>query len=369
MSRRKIIFILGITSIVYYGIIITVFYDHNRWAREFSYIQKMMEQGQFVFSMERPSFWKKTLDFFFNDYRYRPRYQQKNRGGTPWWKPNFTTEQKKKIAKFLNKFGGFSPWDKNLDIKHLSDSINSFYAKIRERENEEFSKWLKATAGQSGKLTAEKSIFFLIAGIEAMRYKEYKRAKEILLKGIEICNDRELLANFYQNLGLIAHEQNNLDEAEFYFKKSLRLQPKNQGFNINLGWNYFLKRDFKKSLKYNKIAYEIDTTYWIPRYNIAISYLALKEYNKAFEYYKGLSEDKLEENAFFYILEDLFTLKHFEPDNMNIDFYIGYIYLNKKMFSQARVYFERFLNASSNAPKQLREIATYYLNKIKENNK
>jgi len=364
MKKIKLLLVIFIFVIVYYAIIIWQFYDYNRWAREYLYHQKLRQSGKISFDQKTPSFLEKAFSSFFNDFRNSPEKNKGNKNRRNWWEPNYSRKQKEKVARFLNKYSGKASWLKKIDLKNIQDSLMSFHSKRQQQKEKEFNRWLEQQGGGIGEISDEKALYYLISGERAFRYYEFDLAKKTLKQGLKICEDPSLKARFYQNLGFIEHENLNFEQAEEYFKKALEQDANYYGYYINIGWNYFLKQNFQKCLEYNLKAQELNQSSWIPHFNIAISYLAMKKYKQAFEYYQLLSQKQFQENTFFYVLEDLFILKKMNGVTSEIDFFIGYAFVNYKMFSRSREHFNQFLENTDNGPKFMVKEAEKYLNPL-----
>lgn len=366
MNKAKLLVIILFFSIVYYGLVGWVFYDHNRWAREFDFFQNLLDGNEMMFSQDQPPFWKRGLDFFMNDYRRHPRSGSRTSGDTrSWWQPNYSQDLKQRVGQYLRKFGGKLPLNPNLNLGSIQDSVMAMMEKMQQQDKKEFSQWLDAYHPAQDDIDDSQTLLFLMAGVSAYRNYDYVLAREILNKGLNSTNVPTLKAKFYQNLGFIEHELLNLNQAEKYFIQCLKLDPENASYLINIGWNCFLKKEFVRCMDYNTKAEAIDSSNWVPHFNIAISHLAMGEYMPAYQSYKRLTAGDLGENAFFYILEDLFTLQKMESQHAIINYFIGYTYLNKKMFTKAAEYFEIYLRNSGAYPKSITSEAEYYLTHIR----
>ncbi len=329
-----------------------------------------MGDGKFMQEPTQIPFWKKALGYFTNDYRKRPELKGEKSGKRYWWQPNYSEDQQKQIGRFLRKIGGKLPWNPNVNLENFQDSLENIMKNAKQKNQRQFDDWLNQYQSSSEfNRSEDDAVYFLLVGISAYRYKDYKTSIQVLNQGLELARDTQLKALFYQNLGYVEHEQLRLDQAEFYFTQSMKLIPDNSGFYINLGWNHFLKQEFEKCLEYNKKARELDTTNWVPHFNIAISYLAMENYWDAYESYQRLNRDQLGENTYYYILEDLFTLKKMQSSNHAINFFIGYTYLNRKMFSRAGEYFQLYLDdPQPAAPQEFLNDARQYLSHIQSKN-
>ncbi|MBP7462371.1 MAG: hypothetical protein KBA26_13885 [Candidatus Delongbacteria bacterium] len=366
MNKARLLLIILLSSILWYGLVALIFYDHNRWAREFDFFQGMLEGRDIFNDQRRPSFWKRGLDFFMNDYRRRPQPRPSSGRNRPWWQPEYPRELKQRVAHYLHRFGGKLPFNPDLNLSSIQDSLVAMIEKLDRREKAEFRQWLQDYQADPAGIDDRHSLLFLMAGVSAYRNYDYPLARQILNQGLQSTSQPEIKAKFYQNLGFIEHELLNLNQAEQYFTQCLQTDPDNVSYLINIGWNCFLKKEFARCLDYNSRAKAIDSSNWVPHFNIAISHLAMGQYLQAYQNYKRLTEGDLGENAFFYILEDLFTLQKMEPHLAIIDFFIGYTYLNRQMFNQAAGYFETFLSRSAPYPVPITREAQSYLNQIRK---
>jgi len=365
MKKTIIIFIILIVTCIYYFFIFTLFYDNERWAREFMYMRDMMEKasGGIRFDKEE-SIWEKYTRELLTDFRNKPKNEH-GQNNQPWWKPVFSEREKMKAARFIDRFKGKGLWRKELSKQELADSISSFFNQMKKQEQKNFEKWLESSNGE-GQISEDEALFYLITATEARRYHDFQLARKLLSRALEINKDEDLKAQILQELGYVEHETGNWKEAEKYFQDALKLKPEQSGFYVNLGWNYFLQRNFQESLKLNKIALDLDQEKWIPLYNVAISYLAMGEYLKAYEYYRNLSNMDLGENSYYYILEDLFILNKMDSRNKAIPFFIGYTYLCKKRFQKADEFFQKFLENNSGIPNKIVEEAKRYHKNINQ---
>jgi len=183
--------------------------------------------------------------------------------------------------------------------------------------------------------------------------KDFNLAKEYMEKILNIykkrqkSRSRELkIAYVYGNLGVIAQDAKDYDNAKIYYKKAIDI------------YNRFNSKDLNNTINYN---------------NLALISLESGEYNKSIEYFKKslsikeeiLGEDSIETleqysimalvykdlkeygKAIFYLEKILNTnKKRFGEDSLNsiYDYYnIGLVYADMKKFDMAKEYLQKSL--------------------------
>ena len=85
---------------------------------------------------------------------------------------------------------------------------------------------------------------------------------------------------------MLADEGRNLDEAEDLIRRALKLQPENGGYMDSLGWVYYKKKLYKKSLEILEKAVLLDKEEGVIWEHIGDSHVALGDKKKALENYK-----------------------------------------------------------------------------------
>ncbi len=155
------------------------------------------------------------------------------------------------------------------------------------------------------------------SAIAYLGIKNYELAKINFLKAIQYHYN---LVGSYYYLGLIEYSQNNLELAEKYLLKCLKLNDKITDAHNTLGAIYAKKKQYRKAIEEFKKVLK-DTSYLFPEnalYNLALLHYNLKEYDESIKYCKKC----------------LFIV----PKSPAVYYLMGLDYYNKKNIQQARYY-------------------------------
>lgn len=243
---------------------------------------------------------------------------------------------------------------------------------------------------------------YTLLGNIASNKKDYPKALKNLLKLVELNQGLDEIA--YQNLGVIYHEQNNIIEAEKWFKRTLQSNSKNKIANSklasiysdirpeesityynkslelsennleksdiynSLGWVYNKLNKIDFSLENYKKAIETDENNKIRYFNLATIYYNQGNYEEAEKHYlKSLEKD----SNFFksnLALGDLYASKEqkdkaefyyqkaisIEPNNYEVYNQIGLLYLKNKIYDKAEINLKKSMELNNKYE------ATYY---------
>ncbi len=159
-----------------------------------------------------------------------------------------------------------------------------------------------ATVEQTKKKTASNNgANFYSSAVAYLGVKNYELAKANFLKAI---NAHYNLVGAYYYLGIIEYAQNNLNLAEKYLLKCIKLDDKITDAHNTLGAIYAQKKEYKKAIEEFKKVLN-DTTYLYPEnalYNLALLHYNLKQYKKSIEYCKRCLYIVPKSPAVYYLL-------------------------------------------------------------------
>jgi tetratricopeptide (TPR) repeat protein len=120
-----------------------------------------------------------------------------------------------------------------------------------------------------------------------------RKGAELIMRQIIESNPKDASAlNF---LGyMLAEDGRDLDEAESYVHRALKLEPKNGGFIDSLGWIYFQKKMFQRALQTLEKAIELEPDEGVIWEHVGDVLSAQGEKNKALDRYKEALKRKNE---------------------------------------------------------------------------
>jgi tetratricopeptide (TPR) repeat protein len=143
-------------------------------------------------------------------------------------------------------------------------------------------------------LTGGEPILFGLRGKAYMVAKDYKSA----IKDFELINSIRETPMITYDLGSCYYRLDNYNEkALTYLKRAIVLAPDKASYYVTLGWAYYLRNEFKNSIKYSELALEIDAKNSIAGYNLALVYLRLKKFSLARTLYKDFAEINFKEKG------------------------------------------------------------------------
>ena len=101
-------------------------------------------------------------------------------------------------------------------------------------------------------------------------------------------NDRDHSPEYYFNLGNSYKKKGMLDQAVFFYKKSLLLNPESCEALNNLGNALREQGQFDDALQIYEMALKVSPGYINAQHNIGFTYLEMAEFDKAVEYFTNI---------------------------------------------------------------------------------
>ncbi len=105
--------------------------------------------------------------------------------------------------------------------------------------------------------------------------------------------NREMEASVLNNIAMVFHDKGDLDKALEYYEESLRLETNEKDkaptYN-NIAFIYIDKGDYKRAIEYFKKSLEIDERYGdyhgsgIDMLNLGVTYIKIKDFKNAYDY-------------------------------------------------------------------------------------
>ncbi|MBS3819836.1 tetratricopeptide repeat protein [bacterium] len=102
--------------------------------------------------------------------------------------------------------------------------------------------------------------------------------------------EKEVKAKAIAGIGEVHLMQDDLDQAQQYFEKSLELNPKDSILAYNVGEIYFSHQKMDQAIKYYEMAAQINPDWSDPYLRMGYTYLNKKEYEKAEEKFNKFLE-------------------------------------------------------------------------------
>lgn len=127
-------------------------------------------------------------------------------------------------------------------------------------------------------------------GMDYYDKNDYKNAEIYYRKAIAT---DPLIANSYNNLGIVLELTNRPDEALVNFKKAIEIDPKYANAYNNLGTHYENVKDYKKAIEYFKKAIQVDGNVYKPYVHLGDIYMTLGDNASAKVYYQKSLESTM----------------------------------------------------------------------------
>ena len=180
------------------------------------------------------------------------------------------------------------------------------------------------------------------------RLSRRKEAIKSFEKAAEIKEQGEI----YYNIGVCYYEENNLDSAIKYYKKSIELLPDFVSSYINLAVCYGRKFRVEEAMKYAKKAIEINPHIYQPYATLGSCYKELGQYENAVGNYKKCLEiDEKNYEALYGIFMSFALLSNKENSDKVDEYKKEAEFYSKKFF---RIHGDKLL-----ATKKVKEDRTY----------
>jgi len=103
-------------------------------------------------------------------------------------------------------------------------------------------------------------------------------------------NEKDLTIKEAFDLGIKNHQKNNIQDAQNYYQKVLKIDPNHLGTNYNLGAIFNSLGENQKAKEYYKKAIEIDPNYTDAHNNLGTVFKELGEYQKAKDFFEKAIE-------------------------------------------------------------------------------
>ena len=150
---------------------------------------------------------------------------------------------------------------------------------------------LSESEGQSQKIIKKGVLIFLILlfslySLRAITYSRIWKDKASFWRYVVLDNPPPHRARSYSCLGLVYFNEDNYDQAEAYFKKSLRQGPYYPKAHSNLGLLYCKKGDWDKGIEHFKKALSLDPSLIKVHSNLGLAYLEAGRTDEAINYYQ-----------------------------------------------------------------------------------
>jgi tetratricopeptide (TPR) repeat protein len=101
------------------------------------------------------------------------------------------------------------------------------------------------------KFSTEQAFNFLYEGVREQRNGEIDRAKSLYQKALVLNPDNQVLLKYVlNNMGSVSLKSGNMQEAEEFFLKALKIDPQYLPAKINMGFVYDTTRDELTAIKY-----------------------------------------------------------------------------------------------------------------------
>jgi WD40 repeat protein/Tfp pilus assembly protein PilF len=114
---------------------------------------------------------------------------------------------------------------------------------------------------------------------------EFKGEEEWKNAARELLSERNNDPRVWYYMGDEYWGKGEYDKANDAYNRVLNLEPKEDMSLNNFGWNLYLKENYEVALAYFFKAIENDSGDFYAQFNIALTYMALKDFEKSYNYY------------------------------------------------------------------------------------
>ena len=123
---------------------------------------------------------------------------------------------------------------------------------------------------------------------KALGYMEAKSYDQAVIIFNQLLTTYPKLAGAYVNLALISQNNSDDEQAQFYYKKALEINPNNVEALIQFAVHSQKSGEFKESERYLLTAEALDKSNETVQYNLAVLYeLYLQDFDEAIDHYKN----------------------------------------------------------------------------------
>lgn len=190
----------------------------------------------------------------------------------------------------------------------------------------------------------ENALLIYLFGTNRLALNDLNLAETYLLKSIKI-NDK--LGEAYSNLGILYEKQKKFDSALKFLKKSIKIKPKYYEAHFNIATLYAKQEEYEKAITYFLKALKINKNFNLLR-NLAKTYFNLKQYEKSYTYNQMALD--------------------FEPnDNESLNRH-GTILINQEKYEEALEFYKKLIKIIPNSAEVYFNLGISYrgLNQIED---
>ncbi len=190
----------------------------------------------------------------------------------------------------------------------------------------------------AAKLSSKDPRIFAAIGKIHFRQNKYQEAIDAFNKAIKV---DKAFVDAYSNLGYIYASLKDWDKAIQNFRIILKYPNFTAPHYVHnaIGWAYYGKNEFKKSIEELKKAIKLKENYAIAYYNLGLSRMAIENDNEAIKEFKMATK--------------------IQPDLFQAHYQLGLIFLKKNMEKEARAKFQMVIKLAPDS--QLAKEAKNYL--------
>lgn len=267
------------------------------------YLQSKMEQIDSLISINKLDRAQSILETTLNTFRFSPTSEDRLRFKLKEAEINYTAGKNEEALGIL--LNGFENLKANT-FSSLNIEYANFLAKIfANTQNFDKAIYYNKIALQKARLIQDTlNITKSLIRLGSFYYsKDQQDSAKIYFRKVTYFPVNEKtetrIANAYNNLGVIAQNQNNFDLAKHWIREALKINMKRNNIvgvaysNVNIGNNYHYEGDYKNAIENYLEAYanvEVDTTkdvMYLKRIiyeNLSVSYDSLGDYKNAYDY-------------------------------------------------------------------------------------
>ena len=189
-------------------------------------------------------------------------------------------------------------------------------------------------------------------------------------------NEKDLTVKEAFDLAIQNHQKNNLQDAQNYYQKVLKIEPNHSPSLNNLGITFEQLGENQKAIDCYEKAIEINPSYMDAHNNLGAIYANFKEYQKAMNCYEKVIELNPNfakaHNSLGAIYADLKENQkamncyekaiEINPSNVDAHFNLGSIYVNLSKYQKAKFFLEKAIELNPNFAKAHNNLGAIYAN-------
>lgn len=177
---------------------------------------------------------------------------------------------------------------------------------------------------QGNALMADSNKTYFNLALSYANNNDFEKAANTFKQSLAKQKKIESIYLYYYNLGWVLDKQKKLDEALYWYKKTVETNPGYPNGLNNLGFTYDRLGKYDSAITWYRKAYKADPTYTRSLYNLAVIYNDLYKYDSSVYYYK--------------------LLQPLVPDDATVPYEIGLSYYYKSQFDSAAVFMEKAIS-------------------------